>query len=259
MQQHLEELTWERPLKLGMSGQQAVRVQEWLNLQGHPGPILPKYDRSVAERVSRFVGQPLENVTTLEEMGFRQLAAPLFRAVEKPFIAPERQPLSRAMLMVAKQHLAQSPREVGGPNLGPWVRYYMRGRQGAGWPWCAGAVSRIRQQAASLCGLAEPDYHASCYGLMVEHRKTSAWVADKDASGVTAWAKLSRDPAAVAIFLLRKSGQSVWHHTGIAFDFTPHEFSTIEGNTNLQGSREGTHMLARKRTYQNMDFILVAR
>jgi len=44
----------------------------------------------------------------------------------------------------ARAHLAAHPREVGGPNAGPWVRYYCRGQEV---PWCAGFATTVLGQA----------------------------------------------------------------------------------------------------------------
>jgi hypothetical protein len=58
-----------------------------------------------------------------------------------------------------------------------------------------------------------------------------------------------------AIFLLRGKQPGDWIHTGFAHSFTPGSFSTIEGNSNDEGSRNGHEMCARIRAYRNMDFI----
>jgi len=57
---------------------------------------------------------------------------------------------------VARAHLKAHPVEVGGDNRGPWVRAYMSGNDGSDWLWCAGFVTAIVAQAASLLGTATP-------------------------------------------------------------------------------------------------------
>lgn len=56
----------------------------------------------------------------------------------------------------AKAHLAQHPLEVGGQNPRPWMRLYMKGHDGAEFPWCAGFVSFILKQAAEILGMTSP-------------------------------------------------------------------------------------------------------
>jgi len=43
-------------------------------------------------------------------------------------IPNEGQALSQLMVAYAQQHLSTRPREVGGQNMGPWVRLYLVGR-----------------------------------------------------------------------------------------------------------------------------------
>ena len=47
-----------------------------------------------------------------------------------------------------------NPREIGGQNMGPWVRLYMDGREGAEFPWCAGFVCFVLAQACEAMGRA---------------------------------------------------------------------------------------------------------
>src|SRR5438046_1958426 len=72
------------------------------------------------------------------------------RRALKP-IAPNGRTLGQLALAYAQQHLKQSPREVGKPNCGPWVRLYMDGNEGEQWFWCAGfATFCIRQASQTL-------------------------------------------------------------------------------------------------------------
>ena len=56
--------------------------------------------------------------------------------------------LEDAVIRVARQHIAEKPVEMGGNNMGPWVRLYMQGQQGKEQLWCAGFVCLMVAQAA---------------------------------------------------------------------------------------------------------------
>ena len=105
-------------------------------------------------------GAPLPKARRLRQTGrvnqrtFSALVAPMRAVLRKPVRKPKS--LGIAMLICAKAHLAQSPREVGGPNRGPWVRLYTGGNEGDQWAWCAGFVTFILKQASELMGAPMP-------------------------------------------------------------------------------------------------------
>ena len=52
-----------------------------------------------------------------------------------------------AALAAAQVELDSGACDVGGDNMGPWVRKYMKGREGEEWPWAAGFVSWCYEQS----------------------------------------------------------------------------------------------------------------
>jgi hypothetical protein len=71
---------------------------------------------------------------------------------------------------------------------------------------------------------------------------------------------LSRKETATAargrIFLVRWTPTD-WTHTGFVAEAQPDLFTTIEGNTNDDGEREGHEVCRLSRGYKNKDFILI--
>ena len=58
------------------------------------------------------------------------------------------------------------------------------------------------------------------------------------------------------MFLVRRTPTD-WTHVGFVSDASASSFATVEGNTNDDGDREGYEVCARRRGYNNMDFILL--
>ena len=58
------------------------------------------------------------------------------------------------------------------------------------------------------------------------------------------------------IFLVRQSATD-WIHTGLAFNRSEEIFSTIEGNTNDEGSANGYEVCRRTRSMAKKDFIVI--
>jgi hypothetical protein len=150
-------------------------------------------------------------------------------------------------LQYARAHLEQHPREVGGPNGGPWVRLYMHGREGR---WCAGFVSFILHQAVESLQVIPPVAgSASCDSLAAQARSCGRFLSEAEARQVTI--------GAGSIFLVRKS-MSDWTHTGFVVESRQDDFGTIEGNTNDEQSPEGYEVCALSRGYARKDFIMLS-
>ena len=146
-----DELELRATLRRGASGPAVRRVQEWLTLHGlavQPDGLFGPATHAAVRRFQRARRLTDDGIVTPQL--FTLLVAPMHNA-----IAPiSRDGWSMADLTVAyaRQHLAQSPREIGGDNRGPWVRLYMLGHEGATYRWCAGFVFFCLQQAATTRG-----------------------------------------------------------------------------------------------------------
>lgn len=245
------EYTFSADIRRGMKGKPVTFVQEWLTLNGTGTAIDGGFGPATAAAVTAFqkkAGLPLTGV--VDRATFDALTAPA-RAALQPLTAGKKT-LSALAAAYAKQHLKQHPREVGGQNRGPWVRLYMKGKQGTPFAWCAGFVCFVLRQAADTLGVKPPlPYTFGCDELAGFAKQAGLFVPEKDITS-------GRTPAASmppgSIFLVRKTAKD-WTHTGFAVAFHDEYFETIEGNTNDTGSREGFEVCRRTRSYTKMDFI----
>ena len=184
----------------------------------------------------------------VDAITFERLVAPM-RAALAP-LAPQGR--SRGQLAVAytHQHLRQHPREIGGQNKGPWVRLYMAGHEGTEWAWCAGFACFCLTQACQSLGMSlpiEPSF--SCDSLAASAKE----------HGVLRQAPSAADRTDItpgSFFLVRRTSTD-WTHTGIVVQAERESFTTVEGNTNDDGNREGYEVCARTRGYANIDFVCV--
>src|SRR5688572_15478801 len=127
-----EELVLARELAFGSKGSDVRRVQEWLNLHGYGLGIDGDFGRVTEDGVRRFQkANHIKHTGKVNQRTFSALVAPMSAVLQKPVRKPKS--LGIAMLTYAKSHLAQNPREVGGPNRGPWVRLYTGGNEGEQW------------------------------------------------------------------------------------------------------------------------------
>ena len=140
-----------KPLKKDAPKSMAVRrVQEWLYLNGFGLQIDGDFGSATetcVEGLQKKKGLPVTGI--VDRQTFHELVAPM-RAALKP-ISPQGKSMNQLIVAYARQHVNQHPREVGGQNMGPWVRLYMDGHEGMPWLWCAGfATYPIGQAAATL-------------------------------------------------------------------------------------------------------------
>lgn len=195
-------------------------------------------------------GLPVSGI--VEQPTMDALAKPMRRLAE-PVDANGGSPGSTT-ISVARRHLAEHPREIGGPNAGPWVRLYTGGKEGREWLWCAGFVSFIVREAAQATGSAMPIKSCfSCDMLAADAQRRGSFVSEKQAT--------RGDPRALvppgSVFLQRRTPGD-WVHTGLVTGVKDGVVETIEGNTNDSGDREGYEVCKRFRALRNMDFIPIA-
>ncbi len=141
------------------------------------------------------------------------------------------------MKRIIERVLEVAKQEVGvreeGDNMGKRVNEYQRADMlgGVGYAWCASFVSWCLKQAADDIPYC---YSASCDVIL-------AWARSQ---GV-----LHETPEVGDIFLLMARGsQYDAVHTGLVTKVNGSIFQTVEGNTNLTGSRTGIGVFALKRT-----------
>ncbi len=246
----MRDLILDKNHKRGDSGEKVRLIQEWLCLHGFSVPIDGDYGPATALAVKQF--QQKQGQTVDGEVGnntFTMLIRPLVRAMERVPVVKGHTSLGNLIAAYAMQHLQQSPREVGGQNMGPWVRYYTGGLQGKDYPWCAAFACTILRQACETLELPMPiPYTLSCDMLAMEAKKAGLFVPETEASG----------KVHIGSFFLVRRADTDWTHVGIVAQAQADAdaFSTIEGNTNDSGDREGYEVCERSRGYEKKDFIV---
>jgi len=193
--------------------------------------------------------QQLPPTGRVEQATMNALMGPIQRAVRP--IDGTGKTVAQLVVQYARQHLAEHPLEVGGPNCGPWVRLYMDGNEGTPWKWCAGFVTHIMRAAASAAGQPMPVRRTfSCDILAADAKAKGRLVGDRDVvNGVKAIG-----PGHV--FLIRRTAHD-WVHTGLVIGVANNVYETIEGNTNDSGDPDGYEVCRRTRAIRNVDFIEV--
>jgi hypothetical protein len=89
----------------------------------------------------------------------------------------------------------------------------------------------------------------SCDALAEQAKNAGLFIAEKDMARMTARPEC-------CLFLVRRIPDD-WTHTGIVSGFESELFTTIEGNTNDEGSRNGYEVCIRHRSYKEKDFIRI--
>jgi peptidoglycan hydrolase-like protein with peptidoglycan-binding domain len=210
------------------NSRQVRLVQEWLCLHGHNVVIDNGFGDATEQALKDFQRKSdLPQTGQVEQGTMDALVQPMLRA-----IAPDPNPagsIPGQVVRIAQRHLAEHPREVAGPNCGPWVRLYMGGHEGEDFLWCAGFVSYVLGQACRDLGQSRP---------IVSSQSCDALARDAKETGIFFPGNTNLRPQAGWVFVRRKSADD-WTHTGLVIAGDATIFRTIEGNTNDDGSREG--------------------
>ncbi len=234
----------------GARGARVRLVQEWLCLQGVHLAVDGGYGPATAAGVRQFRSKArLPAGDVVDRATFDALTAPM-RAALAPIAPKPGATLGQLVVAYARQHLAQHPREVGGQNMGPWVRLYMDGNQGAAWPWCAGFATLVLRQAAHALGVPMPVTRTFSCDVLAGNATTNQCFVGGTAAG-------PRDVTPGSLFLVRRT-RNDWEHVGIVTAVERDVLRTIEGNTNDSGDREGYELCARVRGFDRKDFVLIA-
>jgi hypothetical protein len=243
----------------GTKNKTVKRIQEWLNYHHCRTGIDGDYGPATEACVEDFQSMKrLKKTGKVDKTTWNALVKPMRDALTAPRGIKSMSD-SEAVLAVANQHVEQHPFEIGKPNGGPWVRLYCEGHDGPPWAWCAGFVTMILQQAYFYRNLKAPiKGSVSCDTLAAQAKRAGLFVAEREiTSGRRKWSEMGH----CCIFLRRRTSTD-WTHTGFAVEGSggPKElvFTTIEGNTNDEGSREGFEACRRKRgvSGSNYDFIV---
>lgn len=142
-------------------------------------------------------------------------------------------PFQQELINQAGSQLGVS--ESTGHNDGEAVESYLRSvGLGKGYAWCMAFVYWCAMKAATILDIPNPLYKTG--GVEVE------WESDRGE-------RISIPEQGCIFFMKHTSG---WH-TGIVTGVLPlGKLHTIEGNTNSNGSREGTSVLCKNRNHSDM-------
>lgn len=229
-----KELTLQGNITQGKSSR-ARLVQELLVLNGHSLVIDGDYGPATAQALGDFANAP-DPLNSVSQTLLLNLAAPLIAAVQP---VAKQATLGSTAIEIAKQHVAQKPREVGGANRGPWVRMYMGGKDGPEFLWCAGFVTYILDTAGALHGVKSPiprTFSCDVIGFDAQKRERLDRAPD-----------LARVNPGDLFLIPTKGSKNDWNHVGLVERVAGEVLRTIEGNTNDEGSREGFEACARTR------------
>lgn len=248
-----------KTLNLGMKNNSVKQVQEWLNFHKCRTVIDGDYGPATAACVSDFQKLMRRKQTgQVDNATWNLLVKPFRKALKAPtgiknLTAPE------ALRAVAEQHIEQHPIEIGGDNCGPWVRLYCEGNDGRQWAWCAGFVSLIMQQAYFYRQQKSPIRGSvSCDTLAAQAKSSNLFFAGRKITSTNYnWNHFG----GCCVFLRRRTPTD-WTHTGFATygigESKDLVFSTIEGNTNDEGVREGFEACRRKRGVKSGKYDFIA-
>jgi lysozyme family protein len=227
-------------------------VQEWLNIHDCVTSIDGDFGVSTQTQLRRFqLEAGREPTGELDAETWALLTAPMRSALAMidHGAAPS---LESAVLNVAKQHIAERPVEVGGNNRGPWVRLYMRGREGKDQKWCAGFTCLIVAQAARDLNIDMPfPRQVGVDALVGDAKDTGRYIKESEAGDSTT--RKSKIPPG-SLFVVRRTS-SDWTHVGIVLALKSTTFDTYEGNTGGDGGTDGANARRGNRSYGKKDFL----
>lgn len=238
-----------RPLKIDDKGKDVRLAQEWLTFHGFGTVIDGAFGSATELAVKSFQAtQKLPQTGKIDAGTQSALLAPL-NAVQRP-IAVGGKSLPQLYVAYAQQHLKAHPLEIGGQNRGPWVRLYMGGNEGDAWLWCAGFATWVLRQASTAMGVKMPHpYNFGCDTLAVTAKHNKLFIP-------------VNKPADISLvkpgflFVIRQSNNH-WSHIGVVESVQGEGMSTIEGNTDHNGSSNGYEVCRRTRTVVGKDFLVV--
>ena len=219
-------------------------------------PEAPAFDATMQSAVKLFQSRSADsqgNPLKIDGIVGAITWAALFGDEKVPVVAVASDPLLAQTVQVAGGEEARKVREVPpGSNKGPDVEAYLRSvGLGAGNSWCAAFVHWCFGQAAASSGRPNPVFNTG--GCLAHWNGAPSMGATRVLSS-----KAQGDPALLQpgfIFIMDHGGG--FGHTGLVERVSGGLITTLEGNSNIGGSREGVGVfrLTRKINSINKGFI----
>ncbi len=252
---HKKELSCDSlPKERGDYDDDCGRVQEWVNLQKHhiqgfnvTIAVDDDFGGGTQAAIRHFQEHFKLSVTgEVNEETWQQLIAPMKRAFGKiTFSGGET--IQERVVRYAKQQLIEHPVELYS-NKGPWVRSYCFGMDGSAYAWCAGFVTSIVDLAADTQDKNVKNYMKA--SLSCDRILSDAMEGNR---GQTHHRNLlvKTTPELVEVgdlfLVINRKNPLDAKHIGIVTDMNGTIMTTIEGNTNDEGSRDGYEVCQRYR------------
>lgn len=240
------------PVGPASAGQPVRLVQGWLTLNGFPVVVDGEFGPASGVAVTAFqADRGLAPTGVVDLATYDALTQPMQRALAR--LAPRGRTVGELAVAYGRKHVAAEAREVGGQNRGPWVRLYTGGLEGEPFPWCAGFATFCLRQAAATLGAPSPvPATLACGEIASAGRERGRFVASPSR------ARRGRLPAGTVFLRRDATGALEYAHCGVVVEADTDTFTSIEGNTNDDGSAEGYEVCARTRGYGGIDFVLPA-
>lgn len=231
-------------LKLGSRGSGVKRLQEWLWFHYNTIVIDGVFGTQTESILDNYIEhsaltEAIWNTLTDEFRSFHNLG----RFSEDQLTVPPPEMLRVLALDSLHWDIAEIP-----PNRGPWVRTFNQ-RDGVEQAWCAGFVSYLIRQVSCIIH----DENEFKYPNSVRCDELAKWGV---VNGVFrhGW---NDDIGEGAVFLVPSPTQfEHWIHTGIVVDTSNPDFiTTVEGNSNEDGGREGTRVVLHQRQKNSVQYL----
>jgi hypothetical protein len=156
--------------------------------------------------------------------------------------------IAERLVNLAYLEASLNPREIGGENMGPFVKKYMDGKEGSKWPWCVGFVTYLLKLAS------EPDKP------ILKERYSSTILANQ-AKDAGIYTEDVRKIYPGCLFLVKDGNK--YKHTGIVAliekgENQLYKLYTLEGNIVVKKEGEKYEGVGGKvRSPKNLGFILI--
>jgi hypothetical protein len=236
---------------VGDKSDKTKKIQEWLCLhrfhtQGWNVSVARDGDYGPATKAAVQAFQAamgLPSTGEVDEQTWHKLTLPMRRAFEYINFSPN-ETLSERVAGYLRQFLREHPTELH-PNLGPWVRSFMKGHDGEWAHWCNGSISTAIDHACNTMGI-DMDTIIPWTWSCPEARKFA--MSKKYKCTYIKPEDVKKDPSVIGVgdLGLVMKGTAAQHIFGVV-GMTNSVMHTIEGNTNDEGSAYGYEMCGRMR------------
>lgn len=237
----------------------ARKVQEWLCLHKYHTPnyrvsieIDDWYGKATASAVKTFQKiHGLEVTGEVDNQTWIALTSPMMRAF-RVISFKEDDSIQYRLVSYMEQFVNEHPTELGN-NKGPWVRAFMKGKEGDWAAWCNGVVSTALDHAAHSLGEDMEKWLPWSWST-VQSKKNAEQL--RYSSEYISPKNLKEEDIAIGdLFLVMKG--STPRHIGVVSNIEDGVYFTLEGNTNNEGSREGYELCERRRNLLNGKYSII--